>query len=116
MQASFMESVAKRFGTSRVRVLNSETLLENPMGTLCAAGAFFNLNMTPEIARSVANGPIFQEHAKELGRPFNAAAQRAQYDDAGVVHREELMMTKTWARDLAIRSGAPLVLEETLRP
>lgn len=116
MQASFMESVAKRLGTSRVRVLNSDTLLENPKGTLCAAGAFFNLKMTPEIAQSVAEGPVFQEHAKELGRPFNAEAQRAQYDDAGVVHREELMMTKDWARALAIRSGAPLVLEETLRP
>ncbi len=116
MQASFMDSLAKRFGTSRVRVLNGDTLLENPMGTLCAVGAFFNLNMTPEIARSVADGPVFQEHAKELGRPFNAEEQRAQFDQAGVMHREELMMTKDWARALAIRSGAPLVLEETLRP
>lgn len=116
MQAAFMDQLAKRFGTSRVRVLNGDTLLANPMGTLSAVGAFFNIGMTPEIARAVADGPVFQEHAKELGRPFNAEEQRAQFDRAGVMHREELMMTKDWARALAIRSGAPLVLEETLRP
>lgn len=116
MQAAFMDSLAKRFGTSRVRVLDGNTLLANPMGTLCAIGAFFNLDMAPEIARSVVDGPVFQEHAKEFGRPFNAEEQRAQFDQAGVMHREELMRTKDWARALAIRSGAPLVLEETLRP
>jgi hypothetical protein len=116
MQAAFMDQLAKRFSASRVRVLNGDTLLADPMGTLSAVGAFFNLGLTPEIARSVAEGPVFQEHAKEPGRPFNAEDQRAQFDRAGVTHREELMMTKDWARALAIRSGAPLILEETLRP
>jgi hypothetical protein len=116
MQASFMDSIATRLGTSRVRVLNGDTLLANPMGTLSALGAFFNLNMTPDMARSVAEGPVFREHAKELGRPFDAAAHKAQYDDAGAAHHEELMMAKDWARSLAIRCGAPLVLNQTLNP
>lgn len=115
MQAAFMDSLAKTFGTSRVRVLNGETLLANRMGTLSAVGAFFNLGLTPEITRSIVEGPVFKEHAKELGRPFSAEEHRAQHDHAGVMHHEELMMTKAWARALAIRSGAPLVLEETLR-
>ena len=116
MQASFMDAVAKRFGTSRVRVLNADTLLANPKGALCATGAFFNLALTPEIAQSVVKGPIFQEHAKEFGRPFNADAQRAQHIETGALHGEELMRTKDWARALARRCNAPLDLEETLRP
>ena len=64
----------------------------------------------------MAEGPVFREHAKELGRPFDAAARKAQYDDAGAAHGQELMMTKDWARALAISCGAPLVLEETLNP
>jgi len=116
MQASFMDALAKRFGTSRVRVLNADTLLQNPMGALSAVGAFFNLGLTPEIARAVAEGPVFQEHAKEPGRPFNADAQRAQHIETGALHGEELMRTKDWARALARRCNAPLTLEETLRP
>lgn len=116
MQASFMDALAKRFGTKRVRVLNGDTLLANPMGTLCALGAFFNLNMTPEITRSIADGPVFQEHSKELGRPFNAEARQIQYEGAAANNREELRMTLAWARALATRCGAPLTLDETLRP
>lgn len=116
MQASFMDALGKRFGTKRVRVLNGDTLLANPMGTLSALGAFFNLNMTPEIARSIAEGPVFQEHSKELGRPFNADARRIQYEAAGAGHLEEIRMTIAWARALATRCGAPLTLDETLRP
>lgn len=115
MQASFMDAVAKRFGASRVRVLNADTLLANPKATLCATGAFFNLALTPETAQSIAEGPVFQEHAKEFGRPFNADAQRAQHIETGALHGEELMRTKDWARELARRCDAPLTLEETLR-
>jgi hypothetical protein len=115
MQASFMEQLAKRFGTNRVRVLNSESVLADPAGTLMQVGAFFDLDMSPEIAQAIAQGSVFQEHAKELGRPFNATAHREQYDEAGRAHRDELMMAKNWARALAIRCGAPLVLDETLR-
>lgn len=114
MQVSFMEQLAKRFGRNRLRVLSSESVLTDAAGTLSRIGEFFDLRLTPATAQAVANGPIFQEHAKELGRTFNPAAQREQYEESGRAHREELMMAKDWARALAIRSGAPLVLEETL--
>lgn len=115
MQTSFMEQLARRFGTSRVRVLNGESLLADPAGTLVQVAKFLDLGLGAETAQSIAQGSVFQEHAKELGRPFNAAAQKQQYDEAGQQHREELMMAKHWARALAIRCGAPLVLEESLR-
>ncbi len=115
MQTSFMQQLAERFGKNRVRVLNSETLLSNPAQTLLDIGKFFELRLTPELANATAQGSVFQEHSKELGRPFDVAAQKAQYDQAGRTHGEELMMAKDWARALAIRCGAPLALEETLR-
>jgi hypothetical protein len=109
-----MDNLAKRFGPSRVRVLNSQTLLSSPANTLVDVGRFFNLPLTPGLAEVTANGPVFNEHAKEFGRPFNAAAQQAQYDEAGATHRDELAMAKDWARALAIRCNAPLVLTENL--
>jgi hypothetical protein len=115
MQASFMEQLAKHFGMNRVRVLESKSVLADPAGTLSHLGAFFDFDLPANTAQAIAESPVFQEHAKELGRPFNAAAQKQQYDDTGRAHREELMMAKNWARALAIRCDAPLVLEETLR-
>ncbi|MGD9965143.1 MAG: hypothetical protein AB7T59_01335 [Hyphomonadaceae bacterium] len=113
MQAAFMDSIAKRFG-HRVRVLNSESFLARPAETLLQVGAFFGLQIPAETARASAAGPVFKEHAKDLGRPFDVAAHKAQYEAAGEAHREELASTKDWARALAARSGAPLSLEETL--
>lgn len=114
MQISFMEQITKRFGPDRISVLNAETFLADPAGTLTQVGAFFDLNLTRERALQVAESNIFREHAKELGRPFDVAAHKAQYDQAGAAHREELMMAKDWARALAIRCDAPLVLPETI--
>lgn len=114
MQISYMEQITKRFGIDRIRVLNAETFLGDPARTLTQIGAFFDMNLTTELAQKAAASGIFREHAKELGRPFDAAAQRAQYDEAGAMHGEEIMMAKDWARALAIRCDAPLVLPETM--
>lgn len=114
MQISFMDQITKRFGVDRIRVLDAGTLLADPARTLKQVGAFFDMNLTLERAQQVASSGIFREHAKELGRPFDAAAQKAQYDEAGATHREELLMAKDWARALAIRSNAPLALPETI--
>lgn len=114
MQVSFMEQVTKRFGASRVRVLGADTLLSSPAKALHQTGAFFNMDLTLERAQQVASSNIFREHAKELGRPFDAAAYQAQYDAAGAAHAEELMVANNWARTLAMRGNAPLALPETL--
>lgn len=114
MQISFMEQITKRFGIDRIRVLNAETFLRDTASTLTQVGAFFDFDLSVERAQTIAGSDIFREHAKELGRPFDAAAQKAQYEEAGEAHREELMMTKDWARALAIRCDAPLTLAETL--
>jgi hypothetical protein len=114
MQASFLNALAQRMGPGRVRILNADTLLKKPRATLSSVGAFFNLNMTPELARAIAEGPVFKEHAKELGRPFSAEAQRAQYNEIGAAHLDELMVTKNWARDVARRAGVSIYLDETL--
>lgn len=113
MQATFMDAIAKRFG-SRVRVLNADTFLNKPAATLTSVGAFFNLGITPEMARGITASAIFTEHAKELGRPFDAQARRAQYEEAGEAHRLEIAMAKSWAAGVAQKCGATLVLDETL--
>ncbi|ANP44663.1 hypothetical protein [Candidatus Viadribacter manganicus] len=114
MQISFLEQITKRFGIGRVRVLDAETFLSDPGGALTQVGAFFDLALTLDRAQQVAASSIFREHAKELGRSFDAIAHKTQHEEAGAAHREELMMAKDWARALAIRCDAPLKLSESI--
>ncbi len=114
MQAAFMETIARRFGVDHVRVLSKETLLARPADTLHQVGRFFGADISEPRAAEIAAGPVFREHAKELGRPFDTAAAQAQHDEAGAAHRDELVTALSWARTLAARCNAPLVLQETL--
>jgi hypothetical protein len=111
MQTSFLHSVVTRFG-DRVRVLDCDTMLADPGRALTALGGFFGLAATDWSA--VANGPVFQEHAKNLGAPFDAAAYRRQRAEASALHRAEIAPAWRWAHNLATRFEAPLALSETL--
>lgn len=112
MQASMFRGLAQRYGASRVRTLNSDTLLANVPLTLEKVGAFFGLK--PQDWDIIANGPVFQEHAKEHGRPFDANAYKAQFDQAGFSHANELRMALNWAAQLAQHCNYPLTLGDTL--
>ena len=111
MQTSFLNSVVDRFG-DRVRVLDSDTMLADPARTLTALGGLFGLKQIDWTA--VAEGPVFREHAKNLGAPFDAAAYRRQRAEASVQHRAEIAPAWHWARNIAARFEAPFSLTETL--
>jgi hypothetical protein len=57
---------------------------------------------------------VFREHSKAPQVAFDAAAQKAQFDQTGVAHQEELKAVRTWARRLAARLDLPTELENTL--
>ncbi len=108
MQTAFLDSVARRFGRSIVRTLSSERFLADTAGTLNAVSGFFNLSLDKQRAAEIAAGPVFSEHAKELGRPFDAAALEAQHKQAGAMYADEIASAKNWARNLAMRYDTPL--------
>lgn len=114
MQASYLDAIAKRFGRDSVRTLSSDRFLADTSGTLTEVGNFFDLDIDQARAAAIASSPIFHEHAKELGRPFDAAAFAEQHRQAGATYAEEIAATKNWARNLAIRYDTPLSLGETL--
>ncbi|HYD88493.1 MAG TPA: hypothetical protein VEA80_13540 [Vitreimonas sp.] len=114
MQASFLDSLAKRFGRNSVRTLSSERFLADTAGALAEVGAFFELDLDKARAAEIAKGPVFGEHAKEFGRPFDAAAFEAQHKQAGAMYADELAAAKSWARNLAMSYDTPMTLGETL--
>lgn len=114
MQASFLDSVVARFGPTRVRTLSSDSLLADPAAALSRVGDFFGLTLSADRTAAIANGPVFQEHAKHAGLAFDAETHRAQLDQAGVMHFEELNAARAWAHTLATRCAVPMTLGDTL--
>lgn len=114
MQARFFDSIAARYGRERVRILSVDTFLANPVDALARLTAFFELPLDAAQVEALATGPVFREHAKNLGRPFDAGAYRAQQAESQARHGEELDAVRPWAAALAPRAGAPLSLRNTL--
>lgn len=114
MQTAFFSQLQRYYGPDRIRTLSGDRFLANPAGALAKAGAFFGLNASAERWAEVANGPVFNEHAKERGRPFTAATHKTQLAHARSAHGRELQVTEDWAKQIAARCGAPLSLDNTL--
>ena len=114
MQARFFESIAARYGESRVRILNSDALLADPATVLTRLAAFYDLPLDAKQITTLANGPVFKEHAKHQGRAFDAEAYRAQHAEDQKQYGAEIASVLPWAHNLAARAGAPIVLPSTL--
>lgn len=111
MQTAFLDSVAKRF-SARVRVLDCDTLLAKPAQSLAATGEFFGLRHADW--DRIASSPVFNEHAKNLGAPFNAAARTEQRERATANYRSEIEPAVGWARAIAQRFNVPALTETLL--
>ena len=115
MQMRFLNDVALRYGTARVRTLHGKTLLQRPAETLTRVGAFFGIDL-PQTTTwdAIADGPIFREHAKAFGRPFDAEARAAELQAAGEKHAIEIESVMQWAQGIAANTAAPQMLGDTL--
>jgi len=114
MQMAFLNSVIRRQGPNRIRVVNSSSFLEAPTKTLTALTQHFDLALTPERCAEIADGPIFREHAKQPLMPFDASAHHAQNNSLDAAHASEIAVVKRWAITLAGQCNVPLSLPDTL--
>jgi hypothetical protein len=114
MQMAFLESIVRRHGPQRVRVISSDAFLNDPARTLTRVAKHFELAIDDAQCAAIGAGPVFREHAKEHAIPFTAAAHRAQNDNITDAHAEEIAITRRWAVTLARQSGVPLTLPDTL--
>lgn len=114
MQMAFLNSIIARQGAARMRVLSSDSFLEDPARTLNTLSRHFDLAITPAMSEEIASGPIFREHAKNPMAPFDAAAHRAQNNSLDAAHANEIAVVKQWAVTLARQCNVPLSLPDTL--
>ncbi len=93
------------------RSLASDAMLAAPQAAVAAAGQHLGVALD---AGAIVAGPLFGEHAKELGRSYNAEDRRRDVAATAVAHGEEIAMVVTWAEIVAAQQGVPMRLPVSL--
>jgi hypothetical protein len=77
MQMDALEAASARLG-DRARSLDCRVLLDDPGAVLPRVDEFFGLGLGRERMLEVADGPLFQSHAKSPGHAFDARARNEE--------------------------------------
>ncbi len=112
-QQAIFAGLAGRLGASRVRTLDSETLLARPHEVMAALATLYALPLDTAAIDAIVAGPAFTRHSKS-GEAFGRQARAREYDDAGAIHGEEIDKVARWAEVVAEGAGIPLALPAPL--
>ena len=96
----------------RVRTLNSETLLENPLLSLAALDRLFRVDDSNANRERVV-ATIFNRHAK-FGETFTASDRKRDQRATADTHGEEIAMVASWATKVAEGAGVAMELPNAL--
>ena len=106
-------ALARRFA-DRVRALDSETFLARREETIGAAASHFELALDKEAARSIAEGPTFAKHSKQIGRAFDPEEPLQPKAPIPIID-EEISMVSQWARNIAQQAGIAMEFDAAAR-
>lgn len=106
-QHALFADLVTAFGPSRVRSLDSETLLARPRDTMRALFALFRLPGDEATIAEVVRGPAFARHSK-TGAAFGTEARAEEYRVATAAHRDEIDKVAQWIAAVAKAAGVPL--------
>ncbi|MDO6413295.1 hypothetical protein Q4F19_02770 [Sphingomonas sp. BIUV-7] len=106
-QQALFARVAERFGRTRIRTIDSATLMADPRAAMAALGQLFGMPLSEAELGGIVAGPAFTSHSKS-GTSFGAT-ERAAEEDAGVaLHAGEIDKVIVWAQAVADAAGIRL--------
>lgn len=97
---------------SRVRTLDSETLLDTPGASVAALVRLYGLGVEDGTVDAIVS-ESFGRNSKS-GQAFGRAEREAEYAGAAAAHRDELEKVARWAEVAAERAGISLQLPGAL--
>lgn len=103
-QQRHFAGLVRVFGDSRVRTLDSETLLARPVEVLSALAQHYGIELEEGEAARIAKGPAFSQNSKTR-EAYDGARRDEEYAAAGSAHAEEIEKVGIWAQEVA-RSAA----------
>lgn len=107
MQVRRFDSIAGAFG-ERVMIVDSATLLADPVETIDCVQALFGLGIDRSRVDEIASGPVFSKHSKFSDRDYDSVAREEEHRAASDAHAEEIAMVVKWIEKVASQFGAPL--------
>lgn len=96
---------------AQFRSVDSATFLAGKLETVTALADHFRLELD---AKAVMSSGVFEAHAKELGRSFNAAQREAEYREVDVAYGDEISKVAFWIEKVAEHVGLGLRLPRPL--
>lgn len=102
-----------RFGPTRVRTLDSATLMARPGEAMAGLSDLFGLGLDEPAIERVLAGPAFTSHSKS-NAGFSAADRLAEQRDAAETHADEIEKVAIWAEAVAAAAGLPVRLKAPL--
>ena len=112
-QHALFARMAVKFGPMRLRTLNADLMIADPVVALAAAAAHYRLHFAPEVLESIASGPVFHRHSK-TGFRFAAATRTVEYAAANQAYGAEIDQVLIWAKAVAGAAGINLIAPNPL--
>ncbi len=106
-QHALFARMVDSFGSNRVRTLDSETLVAQPVAIMRALATLFGLKLSEAAVAAVVTGPAFATHSK-FGRAFGAEARTAEQADTAALHRDEIDKVVVWTTAVAASAGVSI--------
>lgn len=112
-QHALFAQIIEKFGADRVRVLDSQRLMQAPDKAMGNLVQHFGLDMAPADVRALVEGPVFTRHSKN-DDVFDGTARERERQTGAALHADEIEKVAGWAEAVAKNAGVPLVLPSSL--
>lgn len=93
---------------ARIRTLDSDVLLAEPLATLKKLCAFFGIAVSDAALEEVVTGPVFTKYSKDEAQDYDAAVRDAEFEQSLREHRRTIEGIVAWSEQ--IRPEGPLRL------
>ena len=100
-------ALVDRFGESRVRTLDSATLMDDPAAAIQSMATLFGRPLDNAAIGEIIAGPAFRTHSKS-GNAFDSADRAIEHRDAAEIHADEIGKVIAWTKAVAENAGVSL--------
>lgn len=105
--------IVQKYGSDRIKTLDSEAFLSNKRDTIASLGSFFELGLDSDRLAEVLAGPAFTQHSKDFSK-FDTDARLDQHSGVDEAHGEEIDMVVQWTAAVAQSQNIALELPSPL--
>ncbi len=109
-QHALFNSLLAKFGSDRIKTLDSASLLAEQKLAVAKMFEHFDLEVGDGELGEIVSGPAFTTHSKDMSAPFDAEARDHEQSRMAEVHGEEIEKVAAWTEAVAASQMLPMTL------